>query len=235
VQDKIMQYAFPTGAFLALLVAAPAMAEEAATTPEHTFTANVGLFSQYIFRGISQTRDDPALQGGFDYAHFIGLYLGTWASSISWLKEGGDDQYYRRGGSAEIDFHGGYKSTFGDTRVGYDVGLLYYRYPGDHNPESSRMPTLFRPTPVCRGSWFTAKYSYSLLDRTFGSAESQGTWYFDLVAVAPLSDTGATTGVHWGRQDYHGAANGIYSYNDWRVSLAYDVVCPRSWPASRLA
>src|SRR5256885_16505330 len=58
-----------------------------APTPEHTITGNVGLFSQYIFRGLTQTNRDPALQGGFDYAHSSGFYAGTWASNISWLRE----------------------------------------------------------------------------------------------------------------------------------------------------
>src|SRR5207237_1081318 len=73
------------------LFAAGAVAQTPApaATPEHTFTANVGLFSEYIFRGISQTGGRPAVQGGFDYAHASGLYLGTWASNISWLEDFG--------------------------------------------------------------------------------------------------------------------------------------------------
>jgi uncharacterized protein (TIGR02001 family) len=57
----------------------------------HTFTANVGLFSQYIFRGLNQTNEDFALQGGFDYAYNFGpasFYIGTWASNVSWLVDG---------------------------------------------------------------------------------------------------------------------------------------------------
>ena len=57
----------------------------AAARPDWTFTGNVGLFSQYVFRGISQTNEKPALQGGFDLGHKSGFYVGTWASNISWL------------------------------------------------------------------------------------------------------------------------------------------------------
>ena len=97
-----------------------------APTSPHTLTGNVGLFSQYIFRGLTQTDRDPAVQGGFDYAHSSGLYLGTWASNISWLKENasvngantaaffgaatGRDAIlgtYQSGGSVETDFYGG--------------------------------------------------------------------------------------------------------------------------------
>ena len=116
---------FSTAA-LAQTAAAPA----APATPEHTLTANVGLFSNYIFRGISQTGGKPALQGGFDYAHASGFYAGTWASNVSWLEDFG---VYSRS-SLEWDFYGGYKSSFGDSDFFYDVGTLYYYYPGSKNP-----------------------------------------------------------------------------------------------------
>src|SRR5215218_7692892 len=85
---------------------APALAGAADPPPEHTLTGNVGLFSQYIFRGLTQTDREPALQGGFDYAHSSGFYAGTWASNISWLRDAGA---YRSGGSLEWDFYGGWK------------------------------------------------------------------------------------------------------------------------------
>lgn len=66
--------------------AAPVFAEEAAApTPVHTFTANVTLASDYVFRGISQSQRQPAIQGGFDYSHISGLYAGTWASNVAWV------------------------------------------------------------------------------------------------------------------------------------------------------
>ena len=114
---------------------APAFAQAqtaAAPAPEpaspHTLTGNFGLFSQYIFRGLTQTDRKPAAQGGFDYSHESGFYTGTWASNISWLQDGGS---YKSGGSLEWDIYGGYKGTFGKSDFGYDVGLLYYWYPGD--------------------------------------------------------------------------------------------------------
>src|SRR5688572_12631109 len=100
-----------------------------APTPEHNITGNIGLFSQYIFRGLTQTNRDPALQGGFDYAHSSGIYAGTWASNISWLRENASARAggvtvpngtYGEGGSLEWDFYGGYKGTVGD--FGYDLG-----------------------------------------------------------------------------------------------------------------
>jgi len=224
-----MKYALPTCAVLALLGSAPVMAAEAAAQTEpaspHTFTANVGLFSQYIFRGLTQTNEDPALQGGLDYAHSSGLYIGTWASNISWLRDANKQDAnfgYSSGGSAEIDIYGGYKNAIGDTGVGYDVGLLYYWYPGDKAPLAPKANTL-EAYGALSWKWFTTKYSYALSDDVFGNRNADGTWYLDLAAAVPIMDTGVTAGIHWGRQDFSGSANSIYSYNDWRASLAYDL------------
>src|SRR5688572_32533691 len=101
---------------------APTGAVAADAPPEHNVTGNIGIFSQYIFRGLTQTDRKPALQGGFDYAHSSGLYAGTWGSNISWLKEnasvaGPPPAYagtYGQGGSLELDFYGGYKMAFGN-------------------------------------------------------------------------------------------------------------------------
>ena len=73
------------------LVAINAAAQTApaapAATPEHTFTPKVSLFSEYEYRGISQTSEKPAVQFNLDYAHSSGFYLGTFVSNISWLKD----------------------------------------------------------------------------------------------------------------------------------------------------
>ena len=59
------------------------------------FSANVGYFSDYIYRGGSQTQDGPAIQGGFDMAHESGFYLGTWASNVD----------FGNSANIEIDFY----------------------------------------------------------------------------------------------------------------------------------
>lgn len=209
----------------------PGFADEAASP--HSLTANVGLYSQYVFRGLTQTNGDPAVQGGFDYAHSSGVYLGTWASNISWLRENltgsSPSSTYKSGGSMEWDFYGGYKGTVGD--FGYDVGLLQYYYPGDVYAGFNKANTL---EGYIAGSWkwFTLKYSQSLNKKTFGVADSRGTSYLDLSASVPLGDTGLTLGAHYGIQKYkgrdpintNGASNDeLYSYNDYKISLAYDM------------
>ena len=200
----------------------------------HTFTANVGLYSQYVFRGLAQTNEDPALQGGFDYSHSSGFYLGTWASNISWLKENATTSTsvsgtYRSGGSLEIDLYGGYKGSVGD--FGYDVGLLQYYYPGDVVAGANKANTL---EAYVAGSWkwFSVKYSHSVGNKTFGVADSSGTNYVDLSASFPIGETGLTLGAHYGIQNYRGrdrantnsASNdALYSYDDYKISLTYDL------------
>ena len=66
-------------------------AEEASSSmlDEFSFSANVGLYTDYIFRGYTQTGNEPAIQGGFDVEHSSGLYAGTWASNVDWTTSGG--------------------------------------------------------------------------------------------------------------------------------------------------
>lgn len=226
---------------LAMTLGAP-MAALAAEESPHTFTANVGLYSQYIFRGLTQTNEEPAIQGGLDYSHSSGFYLGTWGSNISWLRDtdgaGGNWSNYASGGSLELDVYGGYRTTLGP--VGIDVGALYYWYPGDIRSAAT--------TPACAFAfcieadtfelyaaatwkWFTLKYSHSLGD-TFGVDDADGTYYLDFSAAVPVGETGLTVGAHYGIQNFSGndvrnaggASNdNIYSYDDWKISLTYDL------------
>ncbi len=94
----------------------------------HSFSANVTLTSDYVYRGISQTNEDPALQGGFDYSHESGFYLGVWASSLEF--NGGTSD----APSLEIDVYGGMSGEF-QNGLGWDVGALYYIYP-DQNEDA---------------------------------------------------------------------------------------------------
>ena len=241
------------GALAAALTPAAVLAGDA-PPPEHTITGNVGLFSQYIFRGLTQTNRKPALQGGFDYAHSSGFYAGTWASNISWLREnasfiaGGvpfQQGTYGEGGSLEWDFYGGYKFTLSD--FGFDVGTLYYWYPGKINPAVAAASAPFEVPRAdtwevyAAASWkfVTAKFSYSLMDKTFGVNDSNGTYYLDLSANVPLGDyvkplTGFTLNAHWGWQKYTGtdprnfvvggrrlSNDDVFSYKDVKIGLTY--------------
>src|SRR4051812_5965588 len=96
-------------------------------TPDHIFTGNVGLFSEYRFRGISQTFGKPAIQGGFDYTHASGVYLGNWNSNIS---QGAGFP----GGNIEMDFYGGWEESLGAVGVGVGGGLFPPPRPDDAVP-----------------------------------------------------------------------------------------------------
>ncbi len=97
-------------AVLLIAAAGPANAEMAVT-------ANVALSSDYVFRYVSQTQEEPAISGGFDLDTGTGIYLGTWASNVDF----GDDA------TVEIDFYGGYATEF-DNGLGIDVGVIDYEY-----------------------------------------------------------------------------------------------------------
>jgi uncharacterized protein (TIGR02001 family) len=97
-----------TGALLASAVSVHA---------EMSASANVTLASDYVFRYVSQTLEEPAIQGGFDLDTGTGVYLGTWASNVDF----GDDA------NIEIDFYGGYATEF-ENGLGIDVGVIDYEY-----------------------------------------------------------------------------------------------------------
>ncbi|MEH6583086.1 MAG: TorF family putative porin [Halioglobus sp.] len=86
---------------------------------------NVAITSDYKFRGISQSNEDIAIQGGFDISWDNGIYLGTWGSSVDFDTDGAGFD-----GSLELDLYGGWAGDITDN-VGVDVGYMYYGYPGD--------------------------------------------------------------------------------------------------------
>lgn len=200
-------------ALIAASAALPSLANaaDAAPAPEHTFTSNVTLASEYIYRGIGQTNRKPAIQGGFDYAHSSGLYAGTWASNVSWLTDGSPTV----SNSVEMDFYGGFKNAVGD--FGYDVGLLQYFYPGSgygNNPNTLE--------GYIAGSWtfLTLKYSHSFSD-LFGVVDSKNSGYLDLTATYELSP-GLNLIGHVGRQKVHGDNSGA-SYTDYKLGVTKDI------------
>ena len=193
--------------------AAPAAQAADAKAPPYTIAYNVGLFSQYIFRGLTQTQNKLAVQGGVDFTHSTGVYAGAWGSNISWLED------YNPGydnSSLELDLYGGYRGSVKD--VTYDVGLLQYVYPGTPRPGQPRAET----TEVYGSlsyKWVTAKLSVAVSDKVFGNVDAAGTYYADLTANYPLTDT-ITITAHVGRQDYSGSNNDNYSYTDWKLGAS---------------
>ncbi len=203
----------------------------------YTLTGNFGIFSQYIFRGLTQTNRKPAAQGGFDFSHESGFYVGTWLSNISWLKENtttaaGNSGTYGGGGSLEWDVYGGYKWNLPNDFV-LDLGTLYYWYPGDINrtalagtPKADTWELYISPS----WKWLSAKYSYSLKSDTFGVRDSKGTSYLEINAAYPIEDTGFTLIAHYGWQKYRGtdsnntgglSNDAAFTYKDIKLGASY--------------
>jgi len=194
---------------------------QAADAPS-PLTGNLGIFSNYIFRGVTQTTENPALQGGFDYVHSSGLYAGTWGSNASWLTDSG----VYAASSLELDVYGGYKGAFGKSDFGYDVGAIYYYYPGTKAPA----PVISADTAEIYGAlswkWITAKLSYALTDY-FGFVDSKGTYYADVSVSYPIGKTGITILGHAGMVKVAGdfapgtTNDSLFSYTDWKLGASY--------------
>jgi uncharacterized protein (TIGR02001 family) len=220
--------AFASSAALAQTTPAPAPAEPAKPEPEWTFTSNVGLFSQYVFRGLTQTDGNPAVQGGFDLGHKSGFYIGTWGSNISWISD------FTPGNSAsmEWDWYGGYKGSL-PADFGYDLGLLYYWYPGHYPVPGTVKPNTTELYAALTWKFLSLKYSYSVNNKTFGVPDSRGSSYLDLTAsydvIEKVNDAiGKVTlfghlGHQWYTGNTNGASNDVLNYGDWKVGASTEI------------
>jgi uncharacterized protein (TIGR02001 family) len=189
------------------LVGSSAFAQAKAPEPDYTFSYNVGLVTDYRYRGISQSRLKPALQGGIDFAHKNGFYLGTWASSIKWIKDGGGDA------PVEIDLYGGYKGSYND--IGYDVGILTYQYPSHKLAVSPNTTELYIAGTMGPA---TLKYSHSV-SNLFGFSDSKNSGYLDLSAGFDMGNGWSLT-PHIGHQAVK--RNSAYSYTDYSLTVGKD-------------
>ena len=187
-------------------VAAPAAAE---AVPDNVVSYNVALTSDYRYRGVSQSRLDPAISGGVDYTHNpTGLYVGTWLSSIKWIKDGGGDT------DLEWDVYGGKRGEI-SKNVTYDVGGLYYFYPS--NGLSTNANTFELYGQLGYGPLYI-KYSHSTTN-LFGVADSKNSGYLDVGGNFDMID-GYIMNVHVGRQKVE--HNDSLSYNDVKIGVTKD-------------
>lgn len=200
-------------------LACPAFAQDAAPAAEApaapaaaAVTYNLGLVADYRYRGISQTRLHPAVQGGADYSDpASGLYAGTWLSSITWAGDAGG------GGHVEVDVYGGKRGTL-QNGVSYDVGVLGYVYPGNglgDVPGYVNGNTGEVYAQLGYGSYYM-KYSNALTN-LFGFVDSRYSSYLDLGANLDAGH-GVTVNLHAGRQHVQHSANA--SYTDWKVGVS---------------
>ncbi|TKR30248.1 hypothetical protein FCE95_08915 [Luteimonas gilva] len=186
-------------------------------------TGNVALTSDYLFRGVSQTNQEPAVQGGVEYAADGGFYVGAWGSSVSWLSDLSTDAA-PISSDVELDGYLGYRGKFGDSKLAYDVGALYYWYPGDFpagfNSADTGEVYFGLSAGLSDTATLAAKYSYAVTD-LFGYADSDGSGYLDLSLNWQFTP-GWTLNVHGGKQWIEN--NEAYEYADWKlgVTKAFD-------------
>lgn len=191
--------------------AAPAAGAPAAT-PDYTLSYNLGLVSDYRYRGISQSGRRPALQGGVDLAHSSGLYAGLWASTIRWIK----DSAPGLDGPVEVDLYGGYKGAITDS-IAYDVGGLFYWYPNnDLDRLTGEDANTFEVYAALTAGPATVKYSHALTT-LFGTPDSKGSGYLDVNATFDLG-SGFSVVPHVGWQKI----DGFGTYRDYSLTLAKD-------------
>ena len=216
---------------VAAAVTAPMLAAAESPSP---VTGNMSIVSDYRFRGISQTYLGPAIQGGIDYSHPSGIYIGNWNSNVA-------SQVYTGGSGIEMDFYGGWKTTFGD--IGLDIGAIYYYY---HNAEfdGGAGKVDFDNVEFYVGAswkWLSAKFFYALTDY-FGLANEQaagaywlnkdtgatltpaggsdGTWYLDLTASFPVNKQLSVV-AHYGMLEVEKYSE--LDYKDWKLGVTYDL------------
>jgi len=234
------------GGALAQSAPAPAPAPAPATSP---ITANVTVVNDYRYRGMTQSNYKPAIQGGFDYAHESGFYIGNWNSSISWISDGYDTGATSRNVSAplEMDFYAGYKTELIGKGQVTDVGILQYYYATNNFPPNTCTANTTNSSALGRNACganpnttelYAAqnfaygplsgffKVSYSLTN-IFGIHNSKGSYYPDLTLNYDTGFEGITLNGHIGYQKVAGTktVSGVkydFSYMDYKLGLTKD-------------
>lgn len=190
-----------------------AVLAQAKAEPAFTLTGNAALVSDYRYRGLTQTRFDPAVQVGADFGLPNGLYAGVFATNIKWIKDAGAK------GSTEVDFYGGFKTEIVKDITG-DIGILRYQYsgntlgrvPGFANANTTEIYGALSYGPA------TLKYSRSTTN-LFGTPDSKGSGYLDASASFDMGD-GWTVVPHIGRQTVENASAG--SFTDFSLGITKD-------------
>ncbi len=193
---------------IAAAAATPAFAQEV------TISGNVALATDYAFRGVSQTDESPAIQGGLDAAFGdSGFYLGTWASNIN---------FGTGGGNLELDVYGGYKFALGG--VAMDVGVLGYLYPGasDDGAELDYWELYAKPS-IALSPQFTlgAGFYYS---PEFTGESGDGFYYEVNGAYALTPELSLSGAVGMQTVDTDGFFAGEDDYTTWNVGGTYSAM-----------
>ena len=189
---------------LTLAVAAAMTIASSALAEDSPVSANIGVVSNYLWRGLTQTQDGAAVQGGIDYAHDSGFSLGSWLSNIDW---GTPDPNY------EMDLYAGYGGQVGD--FGYNLTTTYYAYPDADDADFWELGV--------SGSWsvLTVGLAYTLDgEAPSGSPYRQGDLYYygSFSVELPMGLSLGATLAHTNFDDLGSEGD----YTNWQVSLSKD-------------
>lgn len=207
----------------AAFIGSVAQAQEAAKS-EHAISYNLGVTSDYVFRGISQSRNKPAFSAGVDYSHVpSGFYASAWASTISWVNDGTDRTVYPTANTPyELDLYAGVKGDIGGG-FSYDAGAIHYYYPGHKLGKAPNANTTEVYGKLAYGPAYF-KVNYALGD-AFWTSNKAGSYYLDLGADVPVMD-GLILNMHVGqfvfKQDATVLTNSRYDYTDWKIGVTKD-------------
>ncbi|HSJ99233.1 MAG TPA: TorF family putative porin [Myxococcota bacterium] len=197
------------------LAAALVPAAAAAQESPHSFSGKVALYSEYEFRGLAQTHEDPALQLSLDYGHASGFYVGTFLSNIEWLEKTAQANGFDTDAKLEWDIYAGYRAELAPGWL-LDVGYLRYEYPssGAFSPK----PNTDEVYASIGYGMFNVKYSYAFSD-AFGFADSEGSDFLEANVAWPAMENLTLTG-HVGHQRFKNS--GDFDYTVWKVGAVYD-------------
>jgi len=188
------------------------------------FSATFALATDYVFRGISQTDNNPAVQGSIDYAHPIGIYAGIWGSNVnSSISKGG----------VEIDYYGGYKREI-FTNFGFDISVIYYSYPGGGSDPNLNyfeghlgLDYQFKDLPLSPKIGAAYYYSPNFFAEDGSANYVNGSLALSLPYDVTLSGLIGYQTVEGDKTTGNGQGKGGkdgYDYTNWRIGISKEVL-----------
>jgi len=195
-----------------ITLAAAGLLATAGTVQAQEWSANVGLSNNYIWRGLTQSINDPAISGGIDVAFDSGFYAGTWASNVSYAA---DDVF-----SYEHDLYAGFGGESGG--VAWDVGFLYYNYDDEAQFDFSEVYGSIGIGGFTLGAYILADTEADEgPGQDFGFGEATYVYADYAVEIREGLELGFHVGRHEG--DFNEAFNGVPGdYVDYNISLSKD-------------
>lgn len=189
-------------------------------------SANLTINSNWVWRGLAQTDYQPAIQGGVDYAHETGFYIGNWNSTTSWVYDGG----YAQSSWLEVDLYAGFKKELIAKGFATDIGFIQYFYPtkgmnpGYTNPNTSE---IYIAQEYAFGSTNGSIKFYYAPSNSWGFANSEGSFYPEFNINHDTGFYGIVLNAHVGYQEikgqYYEPGQASYSYADWLFGVTKDL------------